>query len=198
MDYLLDGLGDNHSFAVGEPLQGWTRPLGKEDARLRPVTTGGRRLIHPFLDDIVYPVLPSRTPNFDYDVLRKTRSVASRTMLGTGIAKYLDERDDVQISEVWEADDGISIPIGFFRLLYRYFTEGPMPPGNYIGWLPKDLSPYGYFVELLDLRLGSSDAYDVVELGSSEPFVLREPLTLTFKTIREARFPTGAMSFMGL
>lgn len=198
MDELLSGLEDVHSFSLGEPLLPWVRPYVKSDVRLNPGTGvgAGRRLVHPFLPDLVYPELPSRIVNFDYDVLRKTRSVATRTLQGTGISKYLEERDDVQVSEVWDGGGGLSIPISFFRLLYRYMTE-VMPPGNFVGWIAPDLTPHGFFVELLDLKLGSSDAYSVIEFGSEEPFLLLEPLTLTWKTIRTARFPVGVVSFSG-
>jgi len=198
MDELLSGLEDVHCFSLGEPLLPWVRPYVKEDVRLRPQSGAGagRRLVHPYLPDLVYPELPSRIVNFDYDVLRKTRSVATRTAQGTGIAKYLDDRDDVQVSEIWDGGGGISVPIGFFRLLYSYMTE-VMPPGNFVGWIAPDLTPHGFFVELLDLRLGSSDAYSVIEMADNEPFVLTDPLTLTWKTIRTARSAPGVMEFMG-
>ena len=45
---------------------------------------GGRRLRHPFLDDIVYPENPNRTIGFDVDAIRKTHQATATVFVKSG------------------------------------------------------------------------------------------------------------------
>ena len=173
----------------------WTRPRTDDDPRENPRTGGGRRLIHPYLEDIVYPEKPNRTLGFDWDVLRKTRAVVTRTEKASVTAHYPELNDDVIIQEIWDAGSA-SVSIEFYRLL-RQYREEILPDGDHIGWQPRDKSPYNYFVELLDVRLGSGDSERAEEHGDYEPFLLAEPLTLVMKLVQDLRPPTGTLVLLG-
>lgn len=181
--------------AMVNPRIPFTRPRRDDDPRINPVTGGGRRLRHPFLDDLIYPSNPNRTPGFDWYVLRKTRTVLTRTEGGTATANYREGLDDVLISEIWDAGSA-PVDVEFYRLLRRY-REEILPDGECIGWTPADLSPYHYAVELVDVKLGSSDIDEVEEHGDYEPYMLHQPLTLQFKMIQEARPPLGELILLG-
>jgi len=178
-----------------DPCIPWTRPRRDDDPRVSPSTGGGRRLIHPLLDDIVYPENPNRTIGFDWDVIRKTRAVVTRTEKASAVTHYPELRDDPVIQEIWDAGSA-SVSVEFYRLL-RQYREEILPVGDYIGWQPRDLSPYNYFVELIDVRLGSGDSDEVQEHGDREPFLLSQPLTLVFKLVQEARSPAGSIVLLG-
>ncbi len=178
----------------------WTRPgffARQSDARFRPDLGGGRRLVHPYLDDILYPEMPHKTMGFDYDALRTVKSVLTRTQGGTSLVQYLDNRDDVIITEVFDgASGGLAISVEFVRKLYQYLVT-PLPVGDHIGWHCPDLSPYFYLVELIDVKLGSQDTYHIEELGDHEPYMLAEPLQIIMKTIGVAKPPAGSLVFLG-
>lgn len=173
----------------------WTRPRRDDDPRVNPATGGGRRLVHPYLDDIVYPENPNRTLGFDVDAIRKTRAVVTRTEGASAVAHYPEFRDDVVIREIWDAGEA-SVSVEFWRQL-RQYREEILPAGDYIGWQPRDLSPYFYFVELLDVKVGDGEIDDIQEHGNAEPFLLDRPLTLVFKLVQEVRPPAGVLVFLG-
>ncbi len=185
---------------------GWAAFLGNRipstparllnDPRLNPATGGGRRLIHPYLADIIYPENPTTTHGFDFDAVPRVRPVLSRMAAGTALVKYADSKDDVLISEVWNAGS-LSTNVEFVRQLLEYFTD-VLPTGDYIGWHPRDRSPYNYFVDLVNLQIGAGDVYHLEEIHSNlEPLLIAEPVTMTFKLIRDNVAPSGALTFLG-
>ena len=136
----------------------WTRPgfpARQSDARFRPDLGGGRRLVHPYLDPILYPEMPSKTVGFDYDVLRTVKSVLTRTQGGTSLVQYTDNRDDGIITEIFDGSGGeLRVSIEFVRALLQYLLT-PLQVGDYLGWRCPDLSPYFYAIELIDVKLGT-------------------------------------------
>jgi len=178
----------------------WTRPgfsVRNTDPRVcDPSLGGGRRMVHPYFDDIVYPENPTRTPGFDYDAMPGVKSVLTRTQGGTALAKYIDNRDDGIITETWDAGGELKVSIEFVRELYRYLVT-PLQAGDYIGWQPRDKSPFNYFIELIDVKVGSNDQYAMEEIGSQEPYMLTEPLSVIFKLVTEAKSPSGVMVLLG-
>jgi hypothetical protein len=173
----------------------WHRPTQRKDARYFPERGGGRRLRHPFLDPIVYPRLPDRTFNFGFDRLRKTRSVVIKTLDSSGVAKFVEQPEDVIIREVWLAQD-LSTFTELFHGFHTYLRE-ILPPGRFIGWQPKDLTEKSYFIEILDVQCGTPDDFVIEELGSSRPFLMREQLTFAFKLVREIQAPAGIITMVG-
>jgi hypothetical protein len=153
-------------------------------------------MTHPYLDDIVYPENPTRTPGFDYDALPTMKSVLTRTEEGTALARYPDSKDDVIITEVWDAGGELKVSVEFYRQLYQYLIT-PLQVGDYIGWQPRDKSPYNYFIEIIDVKIGGVDQYNVNEIGSREPYMLVEPLAVIFKLVRAAKSPAGVLVFLG-
>lgn len=174
----------------------FSRPTLNNDPRLNPETGGGRRMRHPYLDDIVYPRTPDRTANFDWDVIRRAPAVMTKTAGGTAVAQYPEFGDDVVITEAWDARD-LSTIVDLYRLFMEYLTS-TLPVGQFIGWTPADRCPYHYFIELLDVRLGQGEEHVVEELGSKEPYMMRETLQVQFKLVQEASAPAGSMVFVGL
>jgi len=167
----------------------------KKDARLCPSFGGGRRMRHPFLDPIVYPRNPDRTLNYGYDRLRKVRSVIIKTLDSSAVAKYPEVAEDVVIREIWLAET-LSTFTELFHQFHTYLRE-ILPPGRFIGWQPKDLSPKNYFVELLDVQCGTPDDFQIEELGDDRPYYMREQLTVSFKLVREIQAPAGVVNVVG-
>jgi hypothetical protein len=173
----------------------WWRPRRK-DRRLFPIRGGGREMHHPYMPRIVYPRLPDRTLNFGYDVVPRMRSVLTKTLASTAITKFKDKVEDVVIREIWLADQASTFTT-FFHAVQSYML-GTLPPDRYVGWMPRDLSPKAYFVELLDVSLGSGEDLSIEEIGHRTPFVMREAMTISFKCIREIFAPAGVVVGEGL
>ena len=195
------GHGSPFGDAHFDPFAEWWRPTSKRDKRLSPAsasalsTCGGRRMVHPFHPDIVYPRIPDRTSPFGYDVLRRVDHELVRTELGTALAKFPEQLDDVVIQETWLAQS-LSTLSQLFHQFHRYWVD-TLPVGEYLGWQPRDLSPKRFFIELVDVQCGESDRLVVEELGNARPFYMRQALTLTFKLVREVRSPAGVMIGVG-
>lgn len=196
MDFLCQGIGTPYWNDILAPDLPWHRASRRDDARNFPARGGGRELRHPYLPRIAYPRLPDRTLNFGYDVLLKTRSVKTKTLTSTGVNKFIDAVEDVVIQEVWLADQ-LSTLTSFFHGV-KSFLNSVMPPGRYIGWLPRDLTHKAYFVELLDVQVGPPDDYLIEEIGRATPFMMREAMTISLKCIREQFAPAGIVIGEGL
>ena len=200
MDFLAGGMGTSYWNDVLAPEFPWHRALVPKgmsggDPRLFPIRGGGRELRHPFLPRIVYPRVPDKTFNFGYDLLRKTRSLVTKTIDSTTVTKFKDAIEDVVIREVWLADQ-LSTFTKFFHAL-QSFISSVIPPFRYVGWVPRDLTAKCYFVELLDVSVGGVDDYLIEEIGKT-PYMMRESLTLSFKPIREIFPPSGVVIGVGL
>lgn len=182
--------------ALMNPRVPWTRVRYKGDPSLNPSKGGGRRMTHPFLPDILYARTPDVTTNFDFDRLRAIPAVFGKTQGGTAVAKYPEFSDDVIISEIWEGGQQASTTVEIYRLFREYFTS-TLPTDRYIGWQPRDLSPYNYYIELLDVQLGDGQGQVVEELGEKEPFMMRQRLTVTFHLIAEILSPAGVVTSEG-
>ncbi len=167
-----------------------------QDPRLNPATGGGRRLIHPYLQDIIYPENPTTTHGFDVDAIPRMRPVLARMAAGTALLQFPDSKDDVLITETWGAGS-LSTYVEFVRALIEYLMS-PLPTGDFIGWQPRDRTPYNYFVDLVNLAIGSSDLYHLEEQHSDlDDLLITEPVTLTMKLVRDEQSPSGALVFLG-
>ena len=111
-------------------------------------------------------------------------------------AKYPEYFDDVKITEIWQAEQ-LSTITGLFHQFDRYWTY-MLPPGRYVGWQPRDLTPKSYFVEILNVALGSAEDFNVEELGDRRPWMMREQLSVTFRLIRDVSYPAGVVASVGL
>lgn len=195
MDEPTLGMGSTYWNAIWDPWQPWPKCGSRRDRRLFPARGGGRRMRHPFFDPIVYPELPSKTLNFGYNPLRHVKSVLTKTLQGTAVAKFKEDYDDVVIREVWTADT-LSTLTGLFHQFHRYYV-GTLPTGRFIGWQPKDLSPKNFFIDLLNVECGPAEDFEVEELGTERPFMLRTELRVTFKLVREVKGAAGVITGVG-
>ncbi len=152
---------------------------------------------HPFFDVLIYPELPKRTTGFGRYPLRKGRSVVIKTLDSSAVTHYVDEFEDVVIREVWTADQ-LATEADFFYALHTFMMR-PLPPGRFIGWRPTDRSPKSYYIDLLDVQAGPTpDEYQIVEMGDTRPFMITQPLTVSFKLVREIEDPAGVEIGEGL
>ncbi len=202
MDFFASrGFGTAYSRAVMDPRAPWQRPTGQflGDPRLhapkdQTKLSGSRILRHPYLDAIVYPELPSETVNFDFAPLRRCRTAVTKTKDSSAVSRYLDAEEDVVIHEIWRAASA-STTIELFRAFHEYFVN-PLPFGEFLGWMPRDLSPRCYLVHLIDVRLGSDENYPVSENGRERPYLLKETLSVSLKLVAEAQAP-ASLAIMG-
>lgn len=204
MDFFAArGFGTSYSRAIMDPRAPWQRCTGmyKQDPRLNPPRSsedlsGSRIFRHPYLDAIIYPRLPDETVNFDTAPLRRCRTAVTKTKDSSAIARYLDAEEDVVIHEIWAAKTA-STTIELFRAFMEYFMN-PLPFGEFCGWQPRDLSPRGYLVHLIDVRLGSDENYPTSEIGDRRPYLLKEAFTVSFKLVAEAQAPASVAVMGGL
>ena len=206
--YATRGLGDPWSGAMMDPTGFW-RPTSikyKADKRLNPpkveavgepsVLSGARILRHPFLDPIVYPRVPDETVNFARHPLRRMRTVVTKTITSSGIARYPDALEDVVIFEIWKAQTASTLE-QLFHAFYSYWIQ-TLPEGRYLGWQPRDLSPKCYLVHLLDVRLGQDENLPVAPQGAVRPYLLKETLSVSLKIVGEGTAPASAVAMGGL
>lgn len=196
MDESNQGLMATYWNAPWDPDAPWHKAGPRKDARHSPAFGGGRRMRHPFLDPIVYPSVPDRTINFGYHALTRVRSVVTKTLSSSAVSKYKDEAEDVIIREIWRAES-LSTLTSIFHHFRRYLVE-TLPPGRYIGWQPRDLSPKSFFIELLNVECGPADEYQIEELGDERQYMMREQLTVSFKLMKEILSPAGVVVMTGL
>jgi len=196
MDEVNQGLMTAYLNAPWDPMAPWHKAGPRPDARHSPALGGGRRMRHPFLDPIVYPRVPDRTTGFGYDRLTRVHSVVIKTLSSSAVAKYQDEDEDVVIREIWQAGT-LSTLTSLFHHFRRYLVT-MLPPGRYLGWQPRDLSPKSFFIELLNVECGPPDEYQIEELGDDRPYYMREQLTVSFKLMKEISSPAGVITMTGL
>lgn len=188
------GLGIDH--ADFDWMSEWWRPLRRTDWRLRPAVEGnprvgaGRRMTHPYLDPIIYPRVPDETYGFDFDVLVNPEGVVTKTLEGSVFSDFEEFPDDVIMREVWLARD-MSTLTGFFRELHRYRVT-PLPPGQFIGWQPRDRTWKRYAIQIVGLKLGDDEEFHVEELGP-RAHLMRKSLEIRFKTIRDVTSAAGGL-----
>lgn len=197
MDEVTRGLGANYHEAGFDPLSPWWRPTHRGDRRLHPAVESlppvgsGRRMIHPFLDDLVYARTPDKTMNLGADVLRRAETVLTRTLDGSAVARYDDFHDDVVIREVWLAET-LSTLTAMHRMFHAYWMY-QLPPARFIGWQPRDRTWKRYFIEILRVDCGEADGEFLVEQIGRSPGMMRQQLSVTFKTVRAVGSPSSVM-----
>lgn len=201
MDHVTRGLGAAYPNDILDPMSPWPRPVGgnNRQPRLNPVRGGGRCLRHPFYPRIVYPRLPDITVNFLDDPIRRVRAVVTKTLAGAAVDHFKDPVDGTIITESWGVSPGneLTTLTKFFRQVLR-FREDILPPDQYLGWQCPDLSPKKFWIELLDVRLGTTEDYPVEMLGEERPHYMRQGLAISFKLVREAMGAAGVAWFEGL
>lgn len=146
-----------------------------------------RRLVFPsgtspLLAPIVYSfgpngtcLNPGRTLNFDKVPLQHPDTSVVKTIGGSKVIRFDGKDEDVVVTEVWEANRGVSMPTFFFRLLLEYLLNAPkfeLGQTNFITWEPRDRTDTAYQVELLSLSNGTGSGeqrFDVADLGRQAP-----------------------------
>ncbi len=208
MDEISLGMMPAFGNAIWDPWQPWPMVTHPGDYRLaKPCDViedletvsfgGGRRMRHPLLGELVYPKPPDITLNVGYDILGKAVTRTVMTQGSTATQTFLHEFEDIIIQEVWKADQ-LSVPAEFFFALHQFWTT-VMAPGNFVGWHAPDLMPNPYHVKILSVSLGRPGNLKVEQLKLADPpWMLRETLTLQFKTVRDVVSPSGAMVMEGL
>jgi hypothetical protein len=184
---------DNDSF---DPWGDWHRPNRRRDPRHFPQHGGGRQMRHPYYDPIIYPRMPDKTINLGYRQLERNRSASIQTLTAQATAWFPDPSDAVVIQEVWVAEQ-LSTFTELFRQFHRYLID-PLPPGQYIGWIPRDKTWRRFHIELLDVICGQPDEFVIEELGIEKPWFMREQLTVSFRIPQEFFHPAGEIVAIGV
>ncbi len=152
-------------------------------------------MLHPFLPDIVYPRLPDRSVNFGFDRLRQIRTIVTKTLDSSAVAKFPEVGSDVILREIWLASQ-LSTFTDLYHQFHTFHRE-ILPLGRYIGWQPRDMTHKNYFIEMIGVQCGAPDEYVIEELGTDRPYYMREQLTVSFKLVRETQAPAGVMTMVG-
>jgi hypothetical protein len=119
-----------------------------------------RRLTHPTAGTfapLTYYLNPTRTVNYDNDVLRSPITSVIRTLSASRVIQFAELTEDVIVQEIWEAGGGLSMPVFMFRLLYEYLVNPPAFSASvpvYVQWEPRDRSDQVFNVQLLSLEVG--------------------------------------------
>lgn len=200
MDEVTRGLGSDYGEAVFDPLSPWWRPAVRQDRRLHPSRGNppegeGRRMTHPLLTDIVYSRRPDRDVNFFHDVLPRADAVLTQTLDGAAVTRFDGALDGTPITEVWLAET-LSTHTDMWRQFYDYWVT-PLPPGEYVGWQPRDKTPKRFAIEILRVDCGPSEGEYLIESIGKEPGMMRFQLSVTFRCVREVASPSGLVVAVG-
>lgn len=195
MDPDILGSYGEYDDADFDPFGDWHRPNQPGDLRHFPHKTGGRVMLHPFRDPIIYPRVPDKTINMALNPLRRTRTSIVHTASAMAIGRFPDPSDGVPIQEVWLAEQ-LSTFTELFHQFHTFWMD-ELEPGRYLGWIPRDLTWRRFHVEILDVACGQPDEYVIEQLGRTEPFLMREQLTVTFRVPQEFFHPAGSMVGVG-
>ena len=132
-----------------------------------------RSLTHPDSTNfpaVTYACNPSRTINFDQDVLFPPESRTFRTLDTTQVFVTTNTESDVIVTEIWEGNARRTRMIAsFFRRLYELSINPPAvsTPEQYLVWAPADKTTDTYNVILTAIRVGGR-RLDVKEWGLFE------------------------------
>lgn len=119
-----------------------------------------RRLVHPDTANfppVVYYLNPTRTYNFDSNVLRHPIAALVRTLSSSKLVRFEEVTEDVVITEVWEPGGGLSMPVFLFRQLYEYALNPPAFAAvgqTFITWEPRDETESTWNVEVIGIQVG--------------------------------------------
>lgn len=197
MDEATRGLAANYGDAIFDSLSPWWKPTTRRDKRLHPAVEGnpvmsaGRRMSHPYLEDLVYSRIPDRTINMSTDTLPRADAVITRTLDGSAVARYDNFLDDIVIREIWLAQT-LSTLTDMYRH-FQHFWMAKLPPERYLGWQPRDLTYKRYAIEILRVDCGEADGEFLIEELGKSPGMMRVSLSVTFKTVREVNSPSGIL-----
>ncbi len=139
-----------------------------------------RKLSHP--DTINFPPLtyfrnPDRLLNYGNEVLRHPITDVERTLSSSKTVRFEQVDEDVVITETWNAQGGVSLPLGFFNSLYELLVNPPVfsaTAQTFIQWEPRDRSTEKWNVEFLEMQLGTQrfafdTRYLIAEGGPTDP-----------------------------
>jgi len=122
-------------------------------------TSATRLMYHSGLSlAIPYPILPTVTRNFSWEVLTRRDMIREKTLSSAKTTKWDAVFDDVVITETWEAPGGLSFPWRFFHDLHRvYLTDPDWLNGEYLLWRPMDRSERAYPIEIISITVDGED-----------------------------------------
>ncbi len=208
MDEITQGMMPAFANAIWDPMQPWPRVTHPGDYRnQKPCPDvedfqtvdwgGGRRMRHPLLGDLVYPKPPDITMGVGFDIISKAPTKTILMLDSTASMTFLEEDEDIIITEIWKPDE-LSTTAEFFYGLQQFWTT-LLAPGSYVGWYAPDRFPHPFHIKILSVVLGRPGDYEYEPLKvSDEPWYLRKQLSVSFKTVRDAIAPSGAMVAEGL
>ena len=114
---------------------------------------GTRRLVHSGLGLAVdYPLLPSITRNFMWDLLPRRSMTQQPTLSSHHVTLWDGIVDDIVIQEVWEAAGGLAFPWRFLVALHRmYMQSANWEGGESLLWCPIDRTRKVFPVDIINL-----------------------------------------------
>ncbi len=117
---------------------------------------------------IDYPLLPSRTRNFSWDIMPRRAMVTQRTLSSSHTTLWDPIVDDVVIQEIWEAPGGLSFPWRFMLAMYEVYVQQPdWLNGEYMLWCPVDCTRKVYPVDLVNM-LVDGEEFDISWRGDDQ------------------------------
>lgn len=120
-----------------------------------PVESGYGRIVHPQLGAFDYEVKPDEWMNIDADVVVAPIWASTKTLTGAANVLWPGSIRDVVAFERWKPIGGLSMPITQLRMLMLIWTTPVDPTVGYVEWWPNYISPNGFKVIPVDLKVGS-------------------------------------------
>ena len=136
-------------------------------------TAGALRILtHPnssLLPPVVYRRNPPRTLNLDLIPQLHPRVSVVKALTGSQAVRFEETLDDIIITEIWPGSNRIaSMTAAQLRQLKQYFDNVPTTSDTpqFIQWEPRDQSDRAYLIEIVDLTVGGTSDYDILDIVS--------------------------------
>lgn len=118
-----------------------------------------RMLYHSGLDRAIqYPYLPNRTHGFAYDIVPLVDHATQKTLSSNILQQWDAVATDVVIKEIYEGD--IAAQWSFFHQLYEFWRT-LLDPEDYLIWRPLDLTDKWYRVQIVQMKVGGDDNFNM-------------------------------------
>lgn len=118
---------------------------------------GTGRLIHPALGTLDYTLPPHEWTNIDSDLIVPPTWSSSKTLSSTSHTLWPGSLRDVEVTETWTPDAGLSMPLSMLRILLAFYVNPPdFGAGEYIEWWPSYTCNLGFKVLLTGIDVNGA------------------------------------------
>lgn len=117
-----------------------------------------RVLSHSVLGAVLYPVIPTETTHFGWQLMPRRDLATQKTLTSTVHSVWPGYVDDIVLKEIFEPDGGLSVPWSFILQLHEMYLSPPdWLSGETLVWRPRDRNELTYPVDIVNLIIDAEE-----------------------------------------